>query len=67
MQSDKYCAGLEKRFGLICEMPEAFTPVPHIKDGFRRSVYGSHSIYYRIGGGEIEIMRIIGKQEFIVE
>ena len=35
---------------------------PHIREGYRRSVLGSDSIYFRIGGETAEIMAIVGKQ-----
>ena len=40
-----------------------FPAVDHIRVGYRRSVCGAHSIYYRIEGKGIEIIRIIGRQD----
>ena len=36
--------------------------VQHIRKGYRRSVCGVHSIYYRIEEEEVIIVRILGRQ-----
>jgi toxin ParE1/3/4 len=64
IQSDNYQEKLDTHFNLICEMPEAFQKVDEIRIGYRRAVCGSHSIYYRIANGRVEIMRVLGGQEF---
>jgi toxin ParE1/3/4 len=38
-------------------------PATDIREGYRRSVCGSESVYYRIVGETVEIMAIIGRQE----
>ena len=63
LQSDIYQEKLQAHFELISEMPEAFQKVDYIRQGYRRAVCGSHSIYYRIINDKIEIMRILGRQE----
>lgn len=65
IQSDIYQEKLESHFELICEMPDAFQKVDEIRLGYRRAVCGSHAIYYRINHGKVEIMRVLGRQEFI--
>ncbi len=40
-----------------------YPAVDHIRVGYRRSVCGAHSIYYRIEGEGVEIIRIIGRQD----
>lgn len=62
-RSDFYCKKLEKRFSLLAEQPMLFQSVDYIQSGYRRSVCGKHSIYYRIKDGAVEIMRIIRCQD----
>jgi len=62
-QSDHYRDQLKRRFLIIAERPLFFPAVDHIRVGYRRSVCGAHSIYYRIEGDSIEIIRIIGRQD----
>lgn len=62
-QSDHYRDQLKRRFSIIAERPLFFPAVDHIRVGYRRSVCGAHSIYYRIEGDSIEIIRIIGRQD----
>lgn len=63
IQSDHYRDQLKRRFLVIAERPLFFPAVDHIRTGYRRSVCGAHSIYYRIEGNGIEIIRIIGRQD----
>lgn len=62
-QSNKYRDQLKRRFALIATQPLFFPEVNHIHEGYRRSVCGSHSIYYKIEGDVILIVRILGKQD----
>ena len=62
-QSDQYRDKLQNRFELLAEQPFLFPAVDHIHTGYRRSVCGKHSIYYRIKDNIIEIMRILGQQD----
>ncbi len=67
-QAIKYLKDLELRFEAIAENPFMYTAVDDIRKGYRRSVCGVHSIYYRINmnNGVVEIMRLIkrGKTDF---
>ncbi len=49
--ADRYYDGLIARFGQIAENPQLWQGVDHIRAGYRRSVYGAHSIYYLIEAG----------------
>jgi toxin ParE1/3/4 len=40
-----------------------FPAVDHIREGYRRSVCGKHSIYFRLADNGLEIMRILGQQD----
>jgi len=63
IQSDHYRDKLKCRFLVIAERPMFFPAVDHIRVGYRRSVCGAHSIYYRTDGKGVEIIRIIGRQD----
>src|SRR3546814_17940579 len=64
-QADGYLDGLFSRFDAIAESPALYPRVDHIRPGYRRSVYGVHSIYYRAEGTGVEIMRILGREDQI--
>ena len=61
-RADRYYSGLIERFEELTENPLLWQAVDHIRPGYRRSVYGRHSIYYRIDPDEIVIVRILGQQ-----
>ena len=62
-QADKYYASFFEYFNFISEQPFSFESVDSIKSGYRRCVWGSDSIYYKINNDIVEIMAIIGKQD----
>ncbi len=62
-QADKYYHAFFERFEQLAEQPLLYQAVDDILPGYRRSVCGSDSIYYRIDGETVEIMAIIGKQD----
>ena len=62
-QADKYFDSFFKYFEIIAQRPFSFESVDFIKNGYRRCVCGSDSIYYRINEDTIEIMAIIGRQD----
>jgi toxin ParE1/3/4 len=62
-QADAYFDGIVNRFQKIADQPELYPAIDHIRQGYRRSAYKSHSIYYRIDPGEIVIVRILGQQD----
>jgi len=41
---------LKQRFSELAETPLLYPAIDHIRAGYRRSVCGVHSIYYRIEG-----------------
>lgn len=57
-----YIEGLTRRFAEIALHPLQSQAVDNIREGYRRNVYCSHSIYYRVDEGGVEIMAIVGKQ-----
>lgn len=63
-QADKYFMAFFDQFEQIARSPGLFQSVDYIRAGYRRSVCGVDSIYYRIGGdGIVEIMTILGRQD----
>ena len=62
-RADRYYNGLRERCEALAENPRLWQAVDHIRPGYRRSVYGRHSIYYRIDPDAIVIMRILGRQD----
>ena len=62
-QSDRYRDQLIAHFDRLAARPLQYPAVDHIRPGYRRSVCGVHSIYYRITNQGIEIMRILGRQD----
>lgn len=62
IQSDEYCCKLQQRFELITQQPLLYPQVNHITQGYRRSVCGVHSIYYRLEDGVVYIVRVLNKQ-----
>ncbi len=63
-QAELYRDKLQRRFDELATSPLHYPAVDFIREGYRRSVCGSHSIYYRIQPDFVEIMRVIGKEDF---
>jgi len=62
-QSNMYRDQLKQRFSVLAHQPMLYPAVDHIRKGYRCSVCGVHSIYYRIEGDTVEIMRILKHQD----
>lgn len=62
-QVDAYYNAFFDRFELLAERPLSYPAVDDIRVGYRRSVCGADSTYYRIEGEAVEIMAIIGQQD----
>lgn len=63
VQAEAYFNAFFDRFEMLAERPLAYPAVDNIRVGYRRSVCGSDSIFYRVGEGVVEIMAIIGQQD----
>jgi toxin ParE1/3/4 len=63
-QADKYFNTFFEHFEKIAQNPLSFQSVDFIRKGYRRCPCGSDSVYYKIENGVIEIMAIIGSQDF---
>ena len=62
-QADKYFDSFFETFDRIAERPYSFEAADFVKEGYRRCVSGSDTIYYRIANNTVEIMTIIGQQD----
>ncbi len=62
-QADKYFDSFFEYFHIIAQSPYSFESVDFIKEGYRRCVCGSDSIYYKIIDNVVEIMAIVGRQD----
>ena len=62
-QSNKYRDQLKQRFTLLAKHPLQYPAVDHVRPGYRRSICGAHSIFFRIDGAMVEIIRILGRQD----
>tara|TARA_R110002049_G_scaffold133950_3_gene293358 strand:- start:97 stop:390 length:294 start_codon:yes stop_codon:yes gene_type:complete len=65
IQADKYFNSFFEYFDIIAQRPFSFESVDFIKHGYRRCVYGSDSIYFKVNNDNniVEIMAIIGRQD----
>ncbi len=61
-RADRYFDDLFERFERIGVQPQLYPAIDYIRPGYRRSVFGAHSIYYRDQNGMVEIMRILGRE-----
>lgn len=62
-QADIYYDNLLTHFDLLCQNPYIFQAIDYIRPGYRRSVCGKHSIYYRIVKDNVEIMAILKHED----
>lgn len=63
-QADKYFNSFFDNFEIIAERPLSFESVDFIKPGYRRCICGVDSIYFRKENDFVEIMAIIGRQDW---
>ncbi len=66
-QAELYFNRLIQRFDAIAEAPNQYQAVEHIRRGYRRSVCGVDTIYFRLEGEMVEIMRVLGRQDITGE
>lgn len=62
-RADQYFDALFERFEELAAQPCLYQAVDDVRPGYRRSVCGVDSIYYRAVDGTVEIMRILGQQD----
>lgn len=63
-QADRYFDQLVAHLDQLANNPFLYAAIDDIRPGYRRSVCGSHSVYYRVRDDRVEVMAIIGGQEF---
>ena len=63
VQAEKYLMAFYERFEQIADDPYFYASVDYMREGYRKSVCGMESIYYRIQGDTVEIMSIMGRQD----
>jgi toxin ParE1/3/4 len=61
-QERDYIAALYTRFATIAEKPTRGKPSDDILPGLRRIRQGSHVVYFRMVGEEVEIARVLHKR-----
>jgi len=61
--ADQYYDAFFDRFEQLAKQPRLYQAVDDIREGYRRSVCGMDSIYYRIDGNTVEIMCVLGQQD----
>ena len=61
--ADQYYDAFFARFEELAEQPYLYQAVDDIREGYRRSVCGVDSIYYRVEDDTVEIMAILGQQD----
>ena len=61
--ADQYYDAFFDRFEELAEQPYLYQAVDEIRKGYRRSVCGVDSIYYRVEDETVEIMAILGQQD----
>ena len=62
--ADLYINDLFVRFQRIADNPLQFPDVEHIRTGYCRCALGKESIYFRCTDDAVEIMAVIGKQDY---
>lgn len=61
--ADTYLETFDDHFQKLTEQPLRHPPVDDLRPGYRRSVCGKDSVYYRIVDSTVEIMAILGNQD----
>lgn len=61
-QADKYYDAILAHFDTLTETPLLYREVKEVREGYRRSICGKHSIFYRIDGDTVEIMGLVKYQ-----
>jgi len=58
-----YFDNLVERFESIAKHPLQYPEASNVRDGYRPSVYKSHSIYFRCVSSTVEVIRILNGQD----
>ena len=63
VQADRCFNALFERFEEIADQPFRYPAVDDVRAGYRRSVCGVDSIYYRVAANRVDVMRTLGRQD----
>ena len=63
-QADNYFESFFTCFDTITQRPFSYESVDFIRKGYRRCPCGSDIIYFKLINNTVEIMAIIGRQDF---
>ena len=55
---------LINHFDLLCDNPFLYAAIDHIRPGYRLSICGVHSIYYKVSNMAVEMIAVTGRQDF---
>lgn len=61
-QALRYFDGLQQHLDRLIDNPVRYPTVDHIRPGYRRSVYGVHSIYFRVEADHVLVVRVLRSQ-----
>jgi len=62
VQADEYYSAFFDRFEQLAEQPFLYQAIDHVRKGYRQSVCGVDTIYYRVVDDTVEIMNVLGQQ-----
>ncbi len=63
-RADLYYDALIDHFRKLCANPFLYPTVDDIRPGYRRSLCGVHSVNYKVTDTAVEVMAVIGRQNF---
>ena len=63
VQAHNYLQELKAAFNRIAAAPVAYQAVDDLRPGYRRAVYQSHAIYFRVEADGVLIVRVLGQQD----
>ena len=58
-QADQYYNTRLDHFEVLCDNPFLYRAIDEIREGYRRSVCGKHSIFYRVVDNTVEVMGLV--------
>ncbi len=61
-QACNYQEKMEERFNILADYPLHYPSIDYIISDARMSVFGAHTIYYKIQPDRVLILRILGRQ-----
>ncbi|WP_298959425.1 type II toxin-antitoxin system RelE/ParE family toxin [uncultured Roseibium sp.] len=63
-RADLYYDALIDHLDQLCDNPFLYAAVDDIRPGYRRSIFRAHTVYYKVNDTAVEIMAVIGRQDF---